>query len=220
MLGYLCLWRYVMARYTKMRKVSDTEIELIKKKVSYQEYFDKKIVPNLEDYYKREPVDFVLHNNKCLCPFHNDGTSSFSIKEWPSGDVTFACFACGYVGNIANLHMLYAKFFEDRKLNFFEAAAEVYAEFIEGRNISQAVSGTKIRLKSDRPAELNSVSDLTTFSISLSKYEGFLHKVRDSEQKDAYYALMDKLEYLVVNNQVPARLATGLLDDRYKQLVI
>lgn len=206
-----------MARYTKMRKITDADIDVLKTKVSYQEYFDKKIVPNLEDYYRLEPVDFVANNNKCLCPFHNDGTSSFSIKEWPSGDVTFGCFACGYYGNIANLHKLYAKFFEDRNINFYEAAAEVYEEFIEGRNIGKAALGTKIRLKSDKPAELNTLNDLMDFSICLSKYEGFVHKFRDNAYKDSYYALMDKLEYLVFNNMASARMAIKLLDDKYNQ---
>ena len=208
-----------MANYTKIKKMSDADLDKVRKSIDYSEYFNTKIYPNMESYYGGQKIDFVATTGKCLCPFHHDDDASFHIRTWSDGVTTFKCFGCDVGGDIVKLHMKYAKEFEDREIRYGEAAQELYDEFIEGRTLGHASVGTKIRLKSDENIQSNSIMDLTNFSMALNKYEGFLRNDRmiSEDAKIEYYGLADKLEYLVTHNMTPAKQASEALKTAYKK---
>lgn len=211
-----------MANYTKIKKLSDDELDKVRKAIDYSGYFNKKIYPNMEEYYRHQPIDFVANTGKCLCPFHHDDDASFHIRTWSDGVTTFKCFGCSVGGDIVKLHILYAKEFEDRNIRYGEAAQELYDEFIEGRNIGRAALGTKIHLKSDEVVEVNNLMDVVDFSNVLSRYEGFLlnDKVVNQEARMEYYTLADKLELLVGKSLVSAKAATEALKEAYEKTKI
>lgn len=60
---------------------------------------------DLADYIGNLPVvleadGHLLQGEKCLCPFHEDRTPSFSLKEFEDGSLRFKCFGCDAGGDL------------------------------------------------------------------------------------------------------------------------
>lgn len=211
-----------MGTYTKIKSVSKAQIDEIRNKVDFQLYFDKKVVPAMPDYYSRSgDLAFVGGaSGVARCPLQAEDTPSLHLRTWETGLTTFKCFSCDKGGDIIKFHMYFMEAHEDRKINYTEAANELYKEFIEGRIATHVVTGNKIRLTSDVEVKLSTLSEITKFTITLNKYENFL-KVKSAikeEDKAEYYILMDKLEHMVLENRVSAVEAVELLDRGFKEL--
>lgn len=206
--------------YTKIKTASKTEIEEVRKKVGFQLYFDKKIVPVMGDYYSGSfYVDFIAHNNKCNCPLHGEDTPSFSLRTWSDGSVTFKCFGCDKSGDIIKLHVYFMAEHYNEHISYQEAAKQLYDEFILGRLASTNLVNTKIKLESDKPTALSSVVEIAQFQMYMNKLELFLQKRElDYSSKLEFYKYMDKLNYLVNNNLLNATEARKELESVYKQL--
>lgn len=211
-----------MGAYTKIKSVSKAQIDEIRNKVDFQLYFDRKVVPAMPDYYSRSgDLAFVGGTSGVArCPLQVEDSPSLHLRTWETGLTTFKCFSCDKGGDIIKFHMYFMEAHEDRKINYTEAAQELYKEFIEGRIVTNVVVGNKIRLASDVEVKLSSLGDLTKFTLMLNQYENFLkaRKGIDEDAKADYYILMDKLEAMVVGNQIAALEAIDLLKTGYEKL--
>lgn len=206
--------------YTKIQSATKTEIEEVRKRVGFQLYFDKKIVPVMPDYFSGSfAVDFNLNNNKCNCPLHGEDTPSFSIKTWTDGSTTFNCFGCNRKGDIVKLHMYFMEEHYNEHLSYAQAAKQLYDEFILGRLATTNIVNTKIKLESDAPVMLSTVMEQAKFQMCVNKLELFLQKREiDIDKKLKFYKYMDKLNYLVTNNLLNATEAKNELESVYKEL--
>jgi hypothetical protein len=74
--------------------------------------------------------DGAAHRYKCLCPFHNEKTPSFTIY---ADENRYHCFGCGADGSVIDLHMAL------RGIN----VGEVFAELSRDKESKESTSGPK-----------------------------------------------------------------------------
>lgn len=212
-----------MKNTTKIRpnnKLTAEQLNMVRKNVDYQTYFDEIIVPNMPDYYSGfHEVHFDVRPS-CKCPVHTEDTGSFKIRTWGDGITTHYCFGCGIKGDIINLNIqIKSALFGITISSREESARELYEEFIL-KNKVRNYSAKKMSLVADRPVELSTVDEVIKYKLGISKIEGFLNKTFiDSDEVILYYKYMDKLSYLVENNRINATVALEALESQYKSLV-
>lgn len=201
-----------------IKNATQEEIDEVRKKVDFNTYFYERVIPVYPESFHYG--DFETNGNKCGCPIHGESTPSFHLRTWNDGTTTFKCFGCDIHGDIIKFHVIFEQHFNNRVLNYYQSAKELYDEFILGKLVTRKIGPTKIKLKSDEPIDLSSIMEQAHYYMKYYLYESILvQKELDVSKVSKYYSYIDKLTYLVQNNLLNATIASECLEDAYQEVI-
>lgn len=201
-----------------IKNATQEEIDEVRKNIDFNTYFYERVIPVYPESFHYG--DFNTNGDKCGCPIHGESTPSFHLRTWNDGITTFKCFGCDIHGDIIKFHMIFEQHFNNRFLNYYQSAKELYDEFILGKVVTRRIGPKKIKLKSDAPTDLSSIMEQANYYMKYNQYEGLLsQKDLDFSKVSKYYIYTDKLTYLVKNNLLNATIASKCLEEAYQEVM-
>ena len=189
--------------------------ELIEQ-VSIQEYFNRVIIPNMDDYYEGISVDFDFKPTT-LCPLHDESTPSF--RYYPETR-SFYCFGCLRGGNIISLHRYFIELrISGSKPDYRESERYLYETFIGKSNIGEK------HLESKSGKKVNTVSNksgirVNNTIIDLARFNRYINDLNNSIYVDESIGIEDKIKVYKEIDNIDTLVNLGVLscDDARDEL--
>lgn len=200
-----------MAKNEYRKSAKEIEIE-IEKKVSIPMIFAAFIVPEIPDYYSLYPADFNGTPVAC-CPLHDEDTPSFRYYEETN---SFYCFGCRRGGSPVHLYRLFYNRMRDENISHRDAVDFLYKYFIEGKELAQLPSATKVEKQLSEPVD---IVRLNKYRIDIEQLISF-DKTISLDTKKKFWDFFDNIDLLLSKDIIEAKDTLEYMKKEVNDLIL